>query len=187
MDSHGTGMPLWAGKDDIKEYLKLVNRNGKALEYCMFQPGLFLNYLATPHRTAEYLTQLNTFADLENRRAIVIDELDPVVSMTTVQDMAAVLARAVDFEGEWPEVGGIQGNNLAISEIVDVGKRLRAFRHHSVSEEEADKMFETVLVGILLGCAKGAWEVSDEWNKLLPDFKFTKVVDFVADVWSGKL
>lgn len=47
------------------------------------------------------------------------------MTFTTVQDMAAVVARAVDFEGEWPVVGGIRGNHRAVSEIIKIGKAIR--------------------------------------------------------------
>ncbi|KXX80390.1 Isoflavone reductase IRL [Madurella mycetomatis] len=191
-----------------------VNENGKVLEYCLFQPGLFLNYLATPHKTAEYLTPLNTFVDIQNRRAIVVEGQNPIVTFTTVQDMAAVVARAVDFEGEWPVVGGIRGNHLAVSEIIKIGEATRGgpfsvdavkledleagkltvsstikARHSSVMqmpEEQAEAMAKSVLVGMLLSSAKGAWEVSNEWNRLLPDFEFTKMQDFLCEAWQAK-
>ncbi|KIV87260.1 hypothetical protein PV11_02815 [Exophiala sideris] len=205
-------MPWWAGKDEIKEYLKRVNENGKVLEYCLFQPGLFLNYLATPNKTSRYLTPLNTFVDFQNRRGIVVEGHDLIITLTTVQDLAAVVAKAVDFEGEWPIVGGIRGNSIAVSKILEIGERVRdgpftvdavkmddleagnftaswklEASHPSVSEEEATKMMKTVLVGMLLSSAKGAWEVSDEWNQLFPEFKFTEIEDFLRNVWQEKL
>ncbi|GAB1317911.1 Isoflavone reductase IRL [Madurella fahalii] len=189
-----------AGKDETKDYLKRVNENGKVLEYCLFQPGLFVNYLATPHKTAEYVTPLNTFVDLQNRHAIVVNGHNPIVTFTTVQDMAAVVARAVDFEGVWPVVGGIRGNHLAVSEIIKIGESIRGgpfsvdavkledleagkltvpstikARHSSVmgmSEEQVEAMAKSVLVGVLLSSAKRAWEVSDEsLYKRLQDWK----------------
>lgn len=62
-------------------------------------------------------------------------------------------------------------------------------RHSSVmqmSEEQAEAMTKSVLVGMLLSSAKGAWEISDEWNQLLPDFEFTKMQDFLSEAWQGK-
>jgi hypothetical protein len=47
-------------------------------------------------------------------------------------------------------------------------------------------MLKTVLIGTLLSSAKGAWDVSDEFNQLLPDFKFTQIEEFLAQVWEGK-
>ena len=47
-------------------------------------------------------------------------------------------------------------------------------------------MLKTVLVGTLLSSAKGAWDVSDAWNQLLPDYKFTQMEDFLIKVWEEK-
>ncbi|KAI0135273.1 NAD(P)-binding protein [Daldinia grandis] len=208
----GVGMPWWTGKDEIKEYLKEINENRKALEYCLFQPGLFLNYLATPHKTSKYLTPLNAFIDPHNRRAIVVKGHDPIMTYTTVQDLAAVVAQAVDFEGEWPPIGGIRGNSLPVSKIIEISERVRGggpftvdtveledleagnltaswkleARHPSVADEEAADMLKGVLVGMLLSTARGAWDVSDEWNQRLPDYKFTEIERFLGEVWRGK-
>lgn len=86
---------------------------------------MFLNYLASPHKTSKYLTPLNTFVDFHHRRAIIVDGHDPVMTFTTVQDLAAVVAQAVEFDGEWPIVGGIRGNRLAVSKILEIGQRVR--------------------------------------------------------------
>ncbi|KAI8964893.1 NAD(P)-binding protein [Daldinia sp. FL1419] len=206
----GAGMPWWTGKDEIKEYLKKVNENGKVLEYCLYQPGLFLNYLATPHKTSKHLTPLNTFIDPHNRRAVVVEGHDPIVTFTTVQDLAAVVAQAVDFEGEWPVVGGIRGNSLPVSKIIEIVEQVRGpftvdavnledleagnlktswkleARHPSVSDEEAANMLKGVFVGMLLSSVKGAWEISDEWNQQLPHYKFTDLKQFLDEVWQGK-
>lgn len=47
------------------------------------------------------------------------------MTFTTVQDLAAVVAQAVEFDGEWPMVGGIRGNRLAVSKILEIGQRVR--------------------------------------------------------------
>jgi len=205
------GMPWWAGKDNIKAYLEKVNENEKVLEYTLFQPGLFMNYLATPYKTAKHLEPLNTMIDFQNRRAIVVDGYDAIMTYTTVQDVAAVIARAVELDGEWPIIGGISGNRVSISQILKVGEKVRGHpftvekvklgdlengvlaaswtleaRHPSFTGDQAVKMMKTVLIGTLLSSAKGAWDVSDQMNKLLPDFKFTQLEDFLTKVWEGK-
>ena len=58
--------------------------------------------------------------------------------------------------------------------------------HPSVTEDQVEKMLKTVLIGTLLSSAKGAWDVSDEMNQLLPAFKFTQIEDFLTEVWEGK-
>lgn len=47
-------------------------------------------------------------------------------------------------------------------------------------------MLKTVLIGTLLSSAKGAWDVSNAFNQLLPDYKFVQIEDFLARVWEGQ-
>jgi hypothetical protein len=54
------------------------------------------------------------------------------------------------------------------------------------TEEQAKQALKTVLIGSLLSSAKGGWIVSDEINRLLPDYKFTEIEEFLANVWQGK-
>ena len=47
------------------------------------------------------------------------------MTLTTVADLASIVARAVDYEGKWPVTGGISGNRLTFSQIVEMGSRVR--------------------------------------------------------------
>lgn len=47
------------------------------------------------------------------------------MTLTSVADTAAVIARAVGFDGKWPAVGGIRGNRVTISQILEIGTRVR--------------------------------------------------------------
>lgn len=178
------------------------------------------------------MTPLDTFIDFQNRRAIVVDgHEDAFVSLTTSQDIAGVVSRAVEYDGEWPEIGGIRGNRVTISQILQIGEKVRGMslpmnnrkryahettggpfaidrvkledleagnlktswslgkRHPCFTEDKADQladMLRTVLIGTLLSSAKGAWDVSDAFNQLLPGYKFTQVEDFLTEVWEGK-
>lgn len=51
-----------------------------------------------------------------------------VMTLTTVADLAAIVARAVDCDDSqrWPLVGGIRGNRLTMKEIVDICRRVRS-------------------------------------------------------------
>jgi hypothetical protein len=84
-----------------------------------------MNYLGTPHKTANHLTPLNFLVDFDKRRAIVIEGRDPHIVLTSVQDTAAVVAAAIDYEGRWPTVGGIQGHRVTLSELIKIGEHVR--------------------------------------------------------------
>lgn len=58
--------------------------------------------------------------------------------------------------------------------------------HQAVPDDQASALLKAVSIGILLSSSKGAWDVSDDWNRLLPDYEFTRIEDFLAATWEGK-
>jgi hypothetical protein len=58
--------------------------------------------------------------------------------------------------------------------------------HPSFTPEQIAEFTEYMTAGMLLGISASALSVSDEWNQLLPDCKFTKAEDFLAGFWRGK-
>ncbi|KAK4442365.1 NAD(P)-binding protein [Podospora aff. communis PSN243] len=210
-----TTVPWYAGKGVIREYLQEVNKDKKVLEYTLFQPGGFLNYLASPQKTTKHLTPIGLHIDFQNARALVIDgHLDDPLTFTAVQDLGAAVARAVEFEGEWPVVGGISGNQISIREVLQLGEKilgnpfevehipvaaleagvpgtswLPGLDHpslRSVPEEQKAAVANQFWSAYLLSTTKGAWTVSDEWNRLLPDLQFIGAEEFLTQWWGGK-
>jgi len=98
----------------------------------LFQPGLFLDYLAFPYMTAKYLDPLQTVFDFENRRAMVVEgHEDAIMTLTTVADLAKVVALAVECSGRWPTTSGIRGNRLTFSQILKIGARIRGAKNRT--------------------------------------------------------
>ena len=59
--------------------------------------------------------------------------------------------------------------------------------HPSLSEAtEAERLAfsKHVFRGLILNTAAGAATVSDEWNKIFPDYKFVKVEEFLTEIFS---
>jgi hypothetical protein len=61
-----------------------------------------------------------------------------------------------------------------------------AKKHTAVANEDASALFKTVTVGMLLSSIKRAWEVSDELNKLFPDYRFQEIKTFLTHIWANK-
>jgi hypothetical protein len=57
--------------------------------------------------------------------------------------------------------------------------------HPSIPVEVRKGYAATIIKGILLGFKDGAMQVSDEWNKLLPDFEFTQPEEFLTKAWAA--
>ncbi|KFA65119.1 hypothetical protein S40285_07145 [Stachybotrys chlorohalonatus IBT 40285] len=204
--SKGTVDMAWMhGKELIRQYLQEVNQKQNVLEYTLFQPGLFLDYLAFPHITSKYLDPLQTVWDFSKKLAMIVEgHEDAIMTLTTLADFTAVVVRAVEYEGVWPTNGGVRGNRLTFSQIVAIGEKIRgqAFTvdkvkmedleagelktsweyevsHPSISQEMVAVMLKAVPIGILMSSVKGAWDSGDEINRMLPDFQFTDAENFL--------
>lgn len=57
---------------------------------------------------------------------------------------------------------------------------------HNSPKERVNEFLAMAARGILLGMSRGAYTVTDEWNRLLPDYEFTQVEDFIKGVWGAK-
>ncbi|OPB44710.1 hypothetical protein A0O28_0088470 [Trichoderma guizhouense] len=208
---HG-GYVLLRAKRDNPGILREINKSEIVLEYSLFQPGLFLDYLAYPYKTSKYVDPLQTIFDFQNKRGIVVEgHEDAIINFTAVKDFAAIVARAVDYEGgRWPIIGGIRGNRLTFAQVLAIGESVRGHpfaiekvkiedleagelktawnieaTHHAASKDDSMDMHKAISVGVLLSSTKGAWDSSDEINQLFPDFEFTKATEFLAVVWEG--
>ncbi|KAL2795166.1 hypothetical protein BJX66DRAFT_350751 [Aspergillus keveii] len=206
-----SGIAGYSMKDEVHEYLKEVNKEKKVLEYCLFQPGMFMNYLSFPYPSTKHLQIFGLQYDLQNRRAIVPSNIDFPMTVTKVQDLASVVAEAIDYEGEWPETGGICGSRTTSSELIKLAESIRGpFQIETVQAEaiEAGRLntswiplieppslppgmdvrafSEAVISSVMAGALRGTWAVSNEWNQLLPNLKMTTVDEFLRDIWEGK-
>ncbi len=64
--------------------------------------------------------------DFNNRRALAIEgDDDARMVATTVQDLVNVVVRAVEYDGEWPVVGGIKGSEFSVGELIALGEKIR--------------------------------------------------------------
>lgn len=98
----------------------------QVLEYCLFQPGIFTNYLTFPYNSSKHVDLFEIPINFDQRRAIIVEgDEDHVITVTTAQDLAKVVALAVEYEGEWPLVGGIRGANITVSELIKLGEKIR--------------------------------------------------------------
>ncbi|KAL4882950.1 hypothetical protein BJY04DRAFT_185473 [Aspergillus karnatakaensis] len=206
-------LPWYAYKADIRGYLAELNKDKKVLEYTLFQPGLFTNYLAKPYQTTKHITLIQGTIDFENCRAIILEGGENgYITLTTVHDFATVVAKAVEYEGEWPVASGIRGTRITIGDVIKLGERVRGGKpfnvekvkaedfesgnwktswipwvdHPSIPKDQIEVFSRFGTAGMAMGFAKGSFDASDEWNQLLPDYKFTQAQDFLEEVWKGK-
>ncbi|KXH69028.1 NmrA-like family protein [Colletotrichum salicis] len=202
---------FWYGfKEETRKYLATINKDKKVLEYCLFQPGLFTNYMTYPFNSSKHVQLFETPFNFYQRRALVVEECeDAIITFTTAQDLAKVVALAVEYEGEWPIIGGVQGAQVSIAQLIALGEKIRGgpfdvtnlktddlkagvvkapwlpkVEHPSIPPETLDAVAPSLLSGMLRGIVAGNLECSDQWNRLLPGYEFTQPEDFLATAWS---
>lgn len=202
----------YAGKVQIREYLREKNKDKKVIEYSLFQPGWFLNYLGGNHQTSKHVKTANLLlTNHEQGHARFAGDLTSRVTYTAIQDIVNIVVKAIDYEGEWPEYGGINGNTLTLAEEIAIGEKLKGKPYTvelaSVEDVKAGNLDDSwlpdadwvnalplpddqkpglarkLLSGVLLNLADGAAPVGDEWNRIFPDYKFTTVEEFLTGVY----
>ncbi|KAK1516777.1 hypothetical protein CPAR01_16393 [Colletotrichum paranaense] len=199
-------------KDRTQKYLEEVNQSKEAsvIEYCLFQPGFFTNYFAHPYATTQHFAMFGMFVDFEQRRAIIVDNSIAKFTLTTVEDLCATVADALDYGGKWPPIGGMSGSTIDVAGLIALGESIRGgpFQVDRVSLKDVqDNTFSTtwvpmiehpgVLVAMreavsrnvlreyLLGIERGAWSVTDEWNRCL-NLPYTTAEQYLRKVWANK-
>ncbi|TVY78397.1 hypothetical protein LSUE1_G004734 [Lachnellula suecica] len=118
---------------------------------------------------------------------------------------------AVEYTGVWLDNGGIRGNRIIVSQVLQMVKKVRGqalsvekvnladlengdlktswgleASHPSADESQIEDLLKTVLIGTRLSGVKGAWDVSNNFNTLLPALEFTQIENFLERVWEGK-
>ncbi|KAL2257807.1 hypothetical protein VTK26DRAFT_9149 [Humicola hyalothermophila] len=203
----------WYGnKQVIRDYLEEKNKDKKVIEYTLFQTGWWMHFLAGKHRVCKHCDPATGPIDYENRRALVPSGEGHRTTYTTVEDIVAIVVRAVDYEGEWPKVGGINGTTMTIEEEIALAEKVRgkpfkaerldvqdlkagelksswALELGDVAHLEGDTRLhfsKLLTIKMLLHTSESAGVVSDEWNQIFPDYKFTTAEELVTRVWAGK-
>ncbi|KAJ4300819.1 hypothetical protein N0V90_002907 [Kalmusia sp. IMI 367209] len=202
----------YAYKATTREYLAEINKDQKVLEYTLFQPGLFLNYLTYPHASTKHLHLIDTPLNFSSRRFLTLEGGDESrINFVTVEDLAYVVARAIEYEGEWPINGGIRGTQISIGDLIALAKKIRGgtfditrlkeedikagvwkadwapvIDHPSLRADQVEAMSKHITGRILLGFKNGGFVVEDTWNRLLPDYKFTAAEEYLTEAWKGK-
>lgn len=54
--------------------------------------------------------------------------------LITVEDLANVVAAAIDFEGEWPVIGGVRGSEVSLGQLITLGEKLRGMFRISLTQ-----------------------------------------------------
>jgi hypothetical protein len=211
--TNNSGVGPYENKDALASYLADLKAKDQlgGLEYCLFQPSVFMDYFAHPYPLTPGLFTWTFFVDLKNRRAMILDDGETPIVITAVSDISEVLSLALDDPRPWPVIGGIQGAKTTSNEILALGKKIRGgdwsveyvksedvqrgelktswvpvFDHPIIPVESREEFSKTFITEFFTAMKRGAWGVSDEFNKRFPEYKFTGVEEYLSKAWEGK-
>lgn len=98
----------------------------QVIEYCFFQPGMFMEYAAFPRQLTKHVPPMPTVWQLNNLRIVAVNgHEDDQVTLTTISDIAIVVRRAIEYEKVWPEVGGISGERITPRQLKLLVEKIR--------------------------------------------------------------
>jgi hypothetical protein len=207
---NNSGFPIYANKDVIARYLAEINAEKQVLEYCLFQPSMFMDYFAHPYAPSAQLITWPFFVDPQDRRAMVLDDGDQPFVLTTTADDAAIMTLAIEDPRPWPAIGGICGAVTCINEILALAQKIRGGKwtierinsedikrgelksswvpitnHHVIPFEIRERFSRDLVITSFRGILNGTWNVSREWNERFPEYKFESLEIFMRRAWEG--
>jgi hypothetical protein len=208
---NNSGVPPYENKDKIARYLAEINTEKQVLEYCLFQPSIFMDYFAHPYAPSADLITWPFFIDPQNRRAMVLDAGDQPIVLTAIADDSAILSLALDDPRPWPAVGGIRGASTCINEILELAQKIRGgewsiehissedikrgelksswvptISHPVIPVDSREQFSKDFVIMFFQGISNGSWNVSGEWNERFPEYKFQGLEEFLRKAWEGK-
>lgn len=212
---NNNGCAPYANKDAIASYLSSLSSRGdlKQLEYCLFQPSIFIDYFA--HGGKKKNPDLITwpfFVDYEHRRAMILDDGNQPLVLTAIKDVSGILNLALEDQVPWPAIGGMRGARTSINELLALGQKLRGgewtiehvkgedidndilntswipqMSHPVIPIEKREAFSKDFVIMFFKGILKGCWDTSDEWNRRFPDYKFTALEEYLTEAWDEKV
>ncbi|KIW77144.1 hypothetical protein Z517_09590 [Fonsecaea pedrosoi CBS 271.37] len=198
------GNPVFRYKENMRKYLEEINTPVQKLEYTLFQPGWFMNYLTYPRSSCRYFHQTCVWIDLNACQALAVRDADPWIALTTVQDTARVAALALDDPVAWPVAGHIVESRIKLRNLIKLAERMRgrSFDVHEVdiADIENGKLksswlpptthptagsssdFAEAMACLWLSSAiHGAMDGSPIWNERLPNLQLTDAESFLSE------
>lgn len=121
------GVPYMASKLIVRQHLEDLNRDEKVIEYSLISPGMFMDYLAYPHVTnSKHTALIETFVNMQDMRGFYMKgHENDKFTVTAIHDIVNVVLRIIDYEGAWPVNGGVVGETVSFSQLIELGQKLR--------------------------------------------------------------
>ncbi|KAK4466237.1 hypothetical protein QBC42DRAFT_329331 [Cladorrhinum samala] len=201
-------LPWLASKDIVRKHLEDINKENKVLEYTLFQVGMFMDYLAGPRQKTKHIGRNNFLIDHRGKRALVPGSGDHRLTYTAIEDVVNIVVKAIDYQGEWPKNGGINGVTATLGQGIEVSEKISGTKfsiealniddlragelkssfvpeldHPAIRDlDEATKagFIKAAYTSLLMALVDGDAVVGDEWNRIFPHYKFLGFDEFIS-------
>lgn len=142
---------------------------------------------------------------------MILDDGNQPIVLTAISDVSNILALALDDDEPWPTTGGIRGARTTINELVALGQKIRGgewkvehvssediekgilntswvpqFAHPAIPKEHWGAFSKEFVIDFFKAIKNGAWDVSDEFNKRYPEYRFSGLEEFLTEAWREK-
>ncbi|KAF7799305.1 hypothetical protein EIP86_010537 [Pleurotus ostreatoroseus] len=221
-----SSIAMYAHKAEVLDYLAEVNKEKKVrvvscdlprrdglirkqvLEYGIFQPGLLMDYFASPFPPSDHMNTFPLLFDLLGARAVIVEDGKAPMSLTAASDVGKVVAHAIESDEPWSLRGGIVGEKTNMLKIVETAEKItgRKFELHHVKVADLEagewkakwqptfdetlppQKVKELVVPFVSGWALGIWngliDLEPDWNKRFPDIKFVSVEEMLQGAWN---
>lgn len=109
-----------------------------------------------------------------------IVRLKRVEQFLHITALTAINCAGKSWTVEWVEEDDLQAGVLKTNWLPPLPDQTMA----DFPKDQHEAFKRDVVIGTLIATARGAWTATNEWNQLLPDFKFIGLESFLQKVWS---
>lgn len=102
-----------------------------------------MDYLAHPCPPSKHFDSFPLLFDLENARAVIVEDGTKPVIFTASADLAKVVARAIDYPEPWTFDGGIVGEKTSHKEVIEKAEKVTGNLKSTSSIYRLDNMILT--------------------------------------------
>ncbi|KXJ93605.1 hypothetical protein Micbo1qcDRAFT_174641 [Microdochium bolleyi] len=164
------------------------------LTWTLLRNGLFLDYLAMPHKPKPTnLMPWSVFVDFQHEMCVFPGDGTQTMIFTHSSDLAAYVERLVSLPAtEWPRYALVAGNRLNFHELADIIKRVTGCieRDFNIVYESTEAIFRGHVTQLPIekeamytALSNGYDLQGEDLGKLFPDVQTTPIDDFLKDAW----
>lgn len=190
---HGSNTIIQAYRELKIPVREKVKASG--IEYTLFNPGIFMDYFASPQKASPSLNNLIVGVNFNKGEANIVGTGDDPFCLTRGEDVGRFVAAALDLD-KWDENLGMVGSRTTWNELITLGEQVRGkkFNVKRTSIDEALKgrdpnpsnRMTNFMSEVFIALCQGEVDVEPTLNQKFPQIIPTTIYEFINQWWGGK-